>query len=119
MPDVDNEEWHGAAVETDATQLTDTVNGKPIIMRVFEFKLPPLKPEEMPTKEQLLDFHKTKIMGFLWRDELVPIKDLWSCAIANDGLSFKIFTPCQAKAGSVILEKTELLSTYLNAKPNQ
>lgn len=113
------EDWSNAEVTATPVGLNDEAAGVQIIMRVFDFQLPPIKEEELPTKEQLLDFHKTKITAFLWRDELTPIKDMWSLVFAQDNKSFKIFVPCQAKAGSVILEKSELLSTYLNGLPKQ
>lgn len=106
--------WHGQDLITADVPVNNDGSGKPIVMRVFEFQLPPLKPEEMPTNEQLIEANKTKVTAFLWRDELVPVMD-YRCVIDKDGRGFKIFATCQAKAGSAILETPELLSTHLNA----
>jgi len=110
---VENIEWQGETIETPTTPLVSDDTGKPIIMRVFTFKLPPLKPEEMPTTEQFIEVHKTKITGFLWRDELVPIQD-FKCIFSKDKTECRIFATCQAKPGSVILEKPQTIQHILN-----
>jgi hypothetical protein len=110
--ELDGEKWEGEQSETEQVSLMNNGTGKPIIMRVFQFELPPLPPEQFPTPEQLLSVHKTKIMGFLWRDELVPIHEM-KCVIDKDKKKFRIFSACQAKAGSAILEKPELLQQHL------
>ena len=104
--------WEGQSVETETTPLMNDDSGKPIIMRVFEFKLPPLKPEELPTAQQVIDAHKTKLTGFLWRDELVPIQD-FKCIFSKDKSHFRIFATCQAKQGSNILERPLTLQHHL------
>lgn len=113
---MDNLEWYAGGGETDKHLLANQGEGKPIILRDFEFQLPPLKPEEMPTKQQLLDFHRSKIMAFLWRDELIPIEKEWRLIWGQDGKSFRIFVACQAKPGSVILESPELLQDIIKPK---
>jgi len=110
--DWDWEGAEGAAVETEQTSITDPKSGKQIVMRVFDFDLPPIPPEQFPSKEELLAQHKAKIMGFLWRDELVPVHDM-KVIFSKDKRHFRIFSACQAKANSVILEKSERLDTYL------
>ena len=112
---VDNSDWYGASLETDKTLLTNDGSGKPIILRTFDFDLPPIKPSEFPTKQQLIDFHKTKITAFLWRDELVPIQKL-KLIFSKNKLHFRIFATCQAREGSVILEEPELIQNTLNAR---
>ena len=109
---VQNINWEGKEVETEATPLMNDDTGKPIIMRVFDFDLPPLKEEELPTTAQLIDFHKTKITGFLWRDELVPIQD-FKAMFSKDKKHFRIFATCQPKLGSNILERPQVLQKIL------
>ena len=110
---VKNIEWEGKEVETEATPLMNDDSGKPIILRVFDFDLPPLKPEEFPTKQQLLDFHKSKITAFLWRDELIPIQK-FKAIFSKDKQHFRIFATCQAKLGSNILEKPQVIQKLIN-----
>ena len=111
--DFEKEEWYGGGGETEKVALVDNASGQKIIMRVFNFQLPPLKPEDMPTNEQLLEAHKSRLITFLWRDELVPVMDM-KVVIADDKKSFQIFATCQAKAGSVILEVPETLQHATN-----
>jgi len=108
---VKNIEWEGQEVQTEETPLMNDGSGKPIILRVFDFDLPPLKPEELPTEQQLLNAHKTKLTAFLWRDELVPIQE-FKLIFSKDKKHFRIFATCQAKLGSNILEKPQLLQQY-------
>lgn len=105
--------WEGQEVQTNTVPLVNDGSGKSIILRVFDFTLPPLKPEEIPTSEELIRIHKTALTGFLWRDELVPVQD-FKLVMNKDMLHFKIFATCQAKAGSVILDRPELLQDIMN-----
>jgi len=106
-------EWEGKEVETETTPLMNNDTGKPIILRVFDFNLPSLKPEEFPTKEQLLNFHKSKVTAFLWRDELIPIQD-FKLIFSKDKRHFRIFATCQTKAGSTVLERPQVLQKLIN-----
>lgn len=108
-------QWEGKEIETETTPLANDDSGKPVILRVFDFDLPPMPPEYFPTKEQLINFHKTKITGFLWRDELVPIQE-FKCIFSKDKKHFRIFATCQAKLGSTILERPQVLQEILNKK---
>ena len=109
----DTNEWEGADMQTDSVPLANDGSGKPIILRTFDFDLPPLEKENFPTKQQLLDFHYSKIIAFLWRDELVPCQKL-KLMFSKDKKHFRIFATCQAKVGSNILEVPELIQNKLN-----
>lgn len=106
-------EWEGAHKETDLHPIHNEGGGKPIILRTFDFDLPPM--ENLPTNQQLLEANKTKITTFLWKDELVPIQE-FKCVKSKDGRHFRIFATCQAKAGSVILEEPKLIQDLLNER---
>jgi hypothetical protein len=106
-------EWEADHQETDTVPLVNKGNGKPIIMRMFEFTLPPM--EKVPTNQQLLEAHKSKITAFLWKDELVPIME-FKVVKSKDQQHFRIFATCQAKAGSVILDKPMLLQDAMNPR---
>lgn len=108
----DNFDWYGQSVETDPTPLEDDASGKAVIMRIFEFTLPPFENEEdVPNEQELVEAHKSKITAFLWRDELVPVME-YKAVISDDKKSFKIFATAQAKAGSNVLEKPEKLNLH-------
>lgn len=104
---VENIEWEGHDVQTEAKPLMDTGKGKPIILRVFDFSLPANLPKR-PSKQELIDFHKGKIKAFLWKDELVMIEEL-KLIYSKDYKHFRIFATCQPRAGSVVLEKPKLI----------
>ncbi len=107
---LDNQDWYGQGVETEKVSLKEDSTGKAIIMRVFEFSLPPFDNEDdMPSEAELVEAHKSKITAFLWRDELVPVMD-YKAVISDDKKSFKVFATAQAKAGSNVLETPEKLN---------
>lgn len=108
-----NIDWEGEEIGTDQIPLVNDGSGNKVIVRVFDFQLPPIKEEEFPTKEQLLDAHKNRLIAFLWRDELMAVQ-AFKCVINDDKKGFKIFATCQAKAGSVILESPQLLQQVLH-----
>lgn len=108
---------YGAQLETDQTPLVSDGSGKPIIMRMFDFQLPPGL-EKTPGEDELIHAHKSTITTILWRDELVPIAD-WKVVFAKDNLSFKIFVTCQPKAGSTILDRPQLIQHAISSQPNR
>jgi hypothetical protein len=113
-------QWEGQQMETEGKPLMDDGKGQPIILRTFDFHLPPLK--ETPSKEELLKFHKSKITAFLWRDELIPVQEFKLSFSKNcnccqqEKRHFRIFALCQAKLGSTILERPQLLQEYASNK---
>lgn len=113
IQDDNNHEWESGGGETEAKPLVNEGSGKPIILRTFEFKLPPTM--DMPKDTDILDAHRSRITIQLWKDELVPIMEF---KVIKDQKkhSFKIFATCQAKAGSVILDKPQLLQNIIRPK---
>lgn len=106
-------EWIGEQVETESQPLHSEGGGSPIILRTFEFELPPQ--EKIPTDKKLLEAHRSKILAFLWRDELIPVQE-FKVVKSRDNHHFRIFATCQAKVGSVILEKPQLIQDIFNGK---
>ena len=113
--DEEKNEWEGQQVETEQVALSNDGTGKSVIVRVFDFTLPPMENPQDIDERELLRAHKSKLTAFLWRDELVPVQD-FKIVLAKDFHSFKIFATCQAKPGSVILEKPELLQNIMNGQ---
>jgi hypothetical protein len=96
--------WTGSSVGTDEVPLIDNGSGKKLFLRQFSFKVP--KGEHLPD-EELLDYNKSKILAFLWKDELVYagiMKVVW-----KDDENFLIFALAEAKSGSAILEDALML----------
>ena len=92
--------WQGEEIDT-STKIEDSATGRPIILRSFDFELPKdLPKEQLPNKTQLVTFHKSKIIAFLWKDELELIEELRITKTGNR--KFKIFAVCQARKGSII-----------------
>lgn len=100
----DNHDWYGQSAETEKVNLEDKAQGQPIVMRVFEFTLPPFDKDDLPTEDELVEAHKSRITAFLWRDELVPVME-YKAVMSDDKKTFKIFATAQARAGSSFLEK--------------
>lgn len=108
IKDVD---WDVEGGEVRSDPLIDDGSGKAVVIRRFDFGLPPLT--QVPTKDQLLQAHKGKIIAFLWKDELELIRDL-KIEMSKDNLKFRIFATCQAKKGSRILENPQLLQNIMS-----
>lgn len=113
---VDKIEWEGRQDNTEQIPLMNDGTGAPIILRKFEFKLPPIPKDQFPTKQQLLDHHIPRLTAFLWKDELRPVKDQWKCIFSKDKKHFMICAVCQPKPGSALLENPRLLQEYANNK---
>lgn len=97
-------DWEGREIETKSDPLIDDGSGREVVLRRFDFNLPPIPKEQMPTKEALLTHHKSKVIAFLWKDELELIQDP-KIVMSKFGDKFRIFCLCQARKGSLILQK--------------
>ncbi len=98
-------DWTGQDVGTDEVPLLDSGTGKKLFLRQFQFTVPPNA--ERPSDEELLAYNKSKIMAFLWKDELVyagVMKVVW-----KDDSNFFIFALAEAKPGSAILDDALML----------
>lgn len=101
-------DWTGQEISSEEVQLADSGKGKKIFIRQFEFRLP--NGTEKPSDEELLSVHRSKILAFLWKDELVSagiMKVAWD---TTDEKKFFIFVLAEAKSGSVILEQPKILT---------
>mgnify|MGYP001577226133 CR=1 FL=1 len=105
---------YGGTYETEqSAPLVDPVQGKLTVLRRFDFELPPMPKALRPTKDKLLGMNKSKLLAFLWKDELEPIED-FKIKIARNYKRFRIFVKCQAKKGSLIFTKPLVLQEVLN-----
>lgn len=109
--DIKADGWEGEEALVHSTPLVEDGSGPTVLVRKFDFAIPPNV--QLPAKEKLLEFHRSKVLAFLWADELEPIKDL-RIQIAKNKRGFRIFATCQAKKGSRIYEQPQLLQEITN-----
>ena len=102
--------WKGKDIEF-SSRLEDNKKGRPIILRCFDFTAPP--GVELPSEQELADFHKKQIDIFLWKDSIVRIDDL---KVVIDKNKYKIFATCQGKMGAVLLEKPLAIQDYASSQ---
>lgn len=101
----ENEDWYGSANETDRQVLNDPATGKPVILRKFDFTLPP---NSQVTEKELIEAHQDRLKGFLWKDELVVVGEV-KCVLDAVKGAFSLFVPCQPRGGSNIIDVTKPL----------
>lgn len=92
-------------LETEPVRLEDPGTGKPVILRRFEFQLPPGVLEI--NKALLIKEHVKRLEVFLWKDELEMV--LPPKLVLEKNGAFSIFATCQSKKGSLILSKPQLI----------
>lgn len=102
--------WEGQSAETGDVSLMDTGTGTAVILRTFEYALPPL--EQLPSKKELIEHHLPRIEAFLWKDSLNLIQEP-KLIFSKDKKNFRIFVTCEARAGAVITEKPKLIQDYV------
>lgn len=98
--------WQGEEAIVHSDPLMDDGSGMKVIVRKFDFAVP--QGVLLPPKDQLLTANRSKIISFLWMDELELIKDL-RIEISKNRKHFRIFATCMAKKGSIIYEKPQTL----------
>lgn len=102
--------WTGQEVEFN-TEALDKGEGKPIILRQFDFAIP--VGVELPDKKELASTYQKFIDSFLWKDGLRRIDDL-RVVLQKD--KFFIFATCQPKTGAVLLDKPLKIQDYASSK---
>lgn len=100
-------DWTGQSVGTDEVPLMDSGTGKKLFLRQFAFAVPP--GAERPSDADLLAYNRSKVLAFLWKDEMMyagVMKVVWDTNVENQ---FFIFALAEAKPGSAILEQALML----------
>lgn len=98
--------WEGEEAIVHSDPLLDDGSGIPVVIRKFDFAVPP--GVQLPSKDQLLTHNRSKIVAFLWTDELELIREL-KIELSKDKKHFRIFAICKAKKGSLIHQKPQTL----------
>ena len=103
--------WYGREDQTGDSSIHDTGKGEAIVIRQFEFKLNPTL-EKLPTAEEIITPEYLKDLNIqLWADGL---RLVMKPRVAIDKEKCIIFAPCQARAGSTILEEPKLLQEWIH-----
>ena len=102
--------WQGQDIQFNQ-QVLDKGEGKPIILRQFDFSIP--VGVQLPEKKEIASTYQNFIDGFLWKDGLRRIDDL-RVVLQKD--KFLIFATCQAKTGAVLLDKPLTIQDYASSK---
>ena len=95
-------------------KLVNEPTGKPIILRMFKFGLPP-DLVTIPSEEELKNAHSKNIEAFLWKDDLLLIEEL-RIMIDKDKNIFYIFATCQPKQGANLFQKPTTLQDIFKKK---
>lgn len=113
--------WSGQEVEAQSDPLVDKGQGRPIILRYFEFKAnPEVFKIEKPTKQQIFNHHAQQIKISLWKDGLEPVEAVGPrVVISKKKDSYRIFVTCQAKLGVTIIETPQTLQDLTKQNVHQ
>lgn len=102
--------WYGKEDSTDEKIMHDQGTGKPIVIRLFEFKFPPTL-ETLPTKEQILTPEYIKqVQTLLWADSLRLVMEP---RVVIDKEGCKIFAPCEARTGANFIDEPKTIQEWI------
>lgn len=106
---------YGADLHTEGMPLIDPAQGKTISIRTFEFKMNPEKIKDFPTNQVLFNSHAKQIATILWGDGLQPLESVFPRVIIDrKGKKYKIFVPCEAKRGTLFVDKPQSLAEVIS-----
>jgi len=101
--------WYGKEDKTTETSMHDQGTGKPVVIRLFEFKFPPTL-ETLPSKEQILTpEYIRQLQTLLWADSLRLVMEP---RVVIDKEGCKIFAPCEARAGANFIDEPKTLQEW-------
>lgn len=109
---VEAEGWEGQELEVKSDPLVDAGTGKPLVIRIFDFKLnPALKRKEFPkNKQDVFNSHARQIKDFLWKDGLVAREDVSPrVQFSKKEMKYRIFVLCEARYGMMWNDKPKTL----------
>ncbi len=107
---VENIKWYAKEDDTEGKLMHDQGTGEPVVIRLFEWKLPPTL-DKLPTKEEILTPSYLKhLQTELWADALRLVMEP---RVVIDKESIKIFAPCQAASGQNFLEQPKMLQEWI------
>lgn len=112
----DKVQWDARAgeVHSDTRLEDDEGDGRPIILRQFEYRFPP-GIQRIPTAEEILTTGYKKFLEsqLYFVDELDLVMEP---KVVINKKGFRIFATCQARKGSLVLEKPRTLKQIADGK---
>lgn len=112
--DFEGNEWYGAQLEAEKTPLIDPGTGKPIILRMFDFKFDPTV-KRMPTKQELFTAHAKQVMTLLWADGLRPFEgENPRVTIDAKKRTYRIVVVAEPRLGTMVVETPQSLNKVLS-----
>ena len=114
--------WESAQAEVRAdTKLTeDKGQGRPIILRSFEFGAKPgAFKDHIPSKQELFNAHFKQIEIILWQDGLTAVREIEpKLQINKKKTHYRIWVAATPQRGAVLVERPKTLSQIANARQN-
>ena len=108
------DQWYGQEVAAKSDPLIDVGTGKPLVIRLFNFKKNP-EVKNYPSKQDVFNAHAKQIRDFLWKDGLVAREDHDPrIMFTNDG--YRIAILCEARLGVMWMDKPRTLQDILPKK---
>lgn len=112
------ENWDAFKIATDGVPMVDAGTGKPLILRVFEFKIDYNKLKQLEEKgiqmdkQLIFNSHWPQIRSTIWGDGLVASTDVDPRVVIGK-TRYRIFLLCEPKFRVMIADKpTDLQSIF-------
>ena len=108
------DKWYGQELATKSDPLIDAGTGKPLLVRVFDFKKNP-EVKKYPSRQDVFNAHAKQIRDFLWKDGLRIIENHDPrFTFTKDG--YRIAILCEARLGVMWMDKPRTLQDILPKK---
>ena len=112
--DFEGNDWYGAQLEAEKTPLMDPGTGKPVILRMFDFKFYPTV-KGTPSKPALFEAHAKQIMTLLWADGLRPFEGVNPrVTIDANKRTYRIVVVAEPRLGTTVIQSPQSLNKVLS-----
>lgn len=105
--------WEAQQISTTSDPIKDPGEGRPVLLRTFEYSLNPNLPKDLSiTKQAIFDSHKDQIRIMLWSDGLIPLEEIKKpkVQISKSQKKYRIFVLCIPKSSETLLDKPLTIS---------
>ena len=106
--------WDAFKVATDGVPMVNDGSGKPLILRVFEYGIDPVKVKEIAEKkivvnqQQIFNQHWAQIKSLIWSDGLVASTDVPPRVVMGK-TRYRIFILCEPKFRVMVADRPKTL----------
>lgn len=109
---------YGSDLQTEGVPVMDPGVGKTISIRVFDFKMDPLKAKNFNVDQQtLFNTHASQIKTILWADGLIPMEQASPRVVIHKKKKmYQILIACEPRLHQTIIEKPQSLTKLLKPK---